>query len=147
MNCSMPGFLVLHFFLSLLKLMSIESVMPSNHLILVTPFSFCPQSVSAPWSFPMSQLLVSGGQSLGASVSATALPMNIQDSFSLGLTGLISCNPRDSEESSPAPRFESNNSLVLSLLYGSTLTSTHDYWKNHRFDYMNLCQQSNVSAF
>ena len=41
---------------------------------------------------------------------------------------------RDSQESSPAPRFKSNNSLVLSLLYGPILTSIHDYWKNHSFD-------------
>ena len=54
---------------------------------------------------------------------------------------------RDSQESSLTPQFKSINSLVLSLLYGPTLTSIHDYWKNHSFDYMNLCWQSNVSAF
>ena len=47
----------------------------------------------------------------------------------------------------PAPQFKSANSLALSLLYGPTLTSVHDYWKNHSFDYRNLCQQSDVSAF
>ena len=57
------------------------------------------------------------------------------------------CSPRDSQESSPAPQFESINSLVFSLLYGPTLTSVHDYWKNHSFDYMDLCQQSDVSPF
>ena len=50
-------------------------------------------------------------------------------------------------ESSPTPQFKSINSLALSLLYGPTLTSIHDYWKNHRFDYTDLCQQSDVSAF
>ena len=49
-------------------------------------------------------------------------------------------------KSSPAPQFESN-SLVLSLLYGPVLTSVDDYWKNHRFDYMNLCRLSDVFAF
>ena len=44
------------------------------------------------------------------------------------------CSPRDSQESSPAPQFESITCLVLSLLYGPTLTSVHDYWKNHSFD-------------
>ena len=73
---------------SLLKLMSIESVMPSNHLILCRPFS-CPQSFPASGSFPISQLFASGGQSIGASTSATVPPMNIQDWFPLGLTGLI----------------------------------------------------------
>ena len=72
---------------SLLKFMSIESVMPSNHLVLWWPF-FCPQSFPASVSFPMSQLFVSGGQSIGA--SASVLPMNIQGWFPLGLTGLIS---------------------------------------------------------
>ena len=57
------------------------------------------------------------------------------------------CSPRDSQESSLTPQFKSINSLVLSLLYGPNLTSLHDYWKNHSFDYMDLCQQSNVSAF
>ena len=44
------------------------------------------------------------------------------------------CSPRDSQESSPIPQFKSINSLVLSLLYGPTLTYIHDYWKNHSFD-------------
>ena len=51
------------------------------------------------------------------------------------------------QEFSSAPQFESINSLALSLLYGPTLTSTQDYWKNHSFDYMDFCQQSDVSAF
>ena len=54
-------------------------------------------------------------------------------------------NPCSFQESSPA-QFESINSLVLSLFYGPTLTSVHDYWKNHSFDYRKLCQQSDVST-
>ena len=68
--------------------MSIESVIPSNHLILCVPFSSCLQSFPASGSFLMSWLFASGGLSIGASVSV--LPMNIQDWFPLGLTGLIS---------------------------------------------------------
>ena len=60
---------------------------------------------------------------------------------------LSSPSPRDSQESSPAPQFKSISSLVLSLLYSPTLTSVHDYWENHGFDSMDLCQQSHVSAF
>ena len=56
-------------------------------------------------------------------------------------------SPGNSQESSPAPQFESINSSVLSLLYGPTLTFLHDNWKNHCFDYIDLCQQSDVSAF
>ena len=69
--------------------MSIESVMPSNYLILCHPFSSCLQSFSASGSFPVSQFFASGGQSIGASASASVLPMNIQGWFHLGLTGLI----------------------------------------------------------
>ena len=53
---------------------------------------------------------------------------------------------RDSQETSPVPQFKSINSLALSFLYGPTLTSIHDYWKIHSFDYMDLCWQSNISA-
>ena len=56
------------------------------------------------------------------------------------------CCPRDSQESSLV-QFKSINSPVLSLIYGPTLTFMHDYWKNHSFDYLDLCQQSDVSAF
>ena len=63
---------------SSLKLMSIKSVMPTNHLISVIPFSSCLQSFPASGSFPMNQFFASGGQSTGASASASALPMNSQ---------------------------------------------------------------------
>ena len=56
----------------------------------VITFSFCLQSTAAPGSFPMSQFFVSGGQSIGVSVSASVLPINIQDWFCLGWTGWIS---------------------------------------------------------
>ena len=63
---------------SLLKLMSIESVTPSNHLILWTPSSSCLQSFPASGSFPVSQFFTSGGQSIEVSASASVFPMNIQ---------------------------------------------------------------------
>ena len=71
----------------LLKLMSIESVMPSKHLILCAPLFSCLQSFPASGSFPMSQFFASDGQNIG--VSASILPMNIQGWFLLGLTSLI----------------------------------------------------------
>ena len=73
-----------------LKLMSIELVMPSNHLILHRPLSSCLQSFPASGSFLKSWFSASGGQSIGASVAASALSINIQGWFPLGLTGLIS---------------------------------------------------------
>ena len=113
----------------------------------VVAFSSRPQSLPASGSFQMSQLFASGGQSTGASSSASVLPMNIQDWFPLGWTGWISLQSRDSQESSPTPQFKNINSSALSLLYGPTLTSIHHYWKNHSFAYTDLCWQSNVSAF
>ena len=73
---------------SLLKFMSIESVMLSSHLILCCPLLL--QSFPALGCFPVSKLFTSGGQSIGASASASVLPMTTQDWFPLGLTGLIS---------------------------------------------------------
>ena len=113
-------------------------------------FLTCRQPFPASGSFPMSWLFTSGGQSIGASASTSVLPMNIQGWFPLGLTGWLvwsPCCPRDSQASSPAPQFDSLNSSALSLSYGPFLTSIYDYWKNHSFDYMDLCWQSDVSAF
>ena len=75
---------------SLLKLMSIESVMPSKHLILCRPLFSCPQSFPASGYFQMREFFTSGGQSLVASAAASVLSMNIQCWFPLGLTGWIS---------------------------------------------------------
>ena len=133
-------------FQSLFKLISMESVMPSNISSSVVPFSSCPQSFPASRSLPMSQFFPSVGQSFGTSASASVLPMNSQDWSPLGWSGLISSSPRDSQGSFPAPQFKSISSLVLSLLYGLALTSVRDHWKNHSFDYTD-CWQSDVSAF
>ena len=94
MDYSTPGFPVLHHFPQFAQTMSIESVMPSNHLMLCHPFSSRLQSFPASGSFPMSQLFASGGQSTRASASASVLPMDIQAWFPLGLTSLISLLPK-----------------------------------------------------
>ena len=113
-----------------------ESVMPSNHHILCRPLLLL-LSVFPPasGSFPKSQFFTLGGQSIGVSVSTSVLAMNIQDLFPLGLTGLVSLQPRDSQESSPTPQFKGFNYSVPSFLY---LTPVHDYWKKHNFDYTDL---------
>ena len=113
----------------------------------IFPFSSRPQSFPASGSFPVSQFFTSGGQTIGVSASASVLPMNIQDWFPLRLTGLISLQSKDSQETSPTPQFKSINPSVLGFLYSPTLTSIHDYWKSHSFDKMGLCWQRNVSAF
>ena len=95
---------------SLLKLMSIESVMPSNHLILCHPLFLLPSIFPSIRSFPMSRLFTSGGQSRSFSISLS--PSNEY----LGLIFFRSdwfeslCRPRNSQESSPTPQFESINS-------------------------------------
>ena len=75
---------------SLLRLMSIELVMPSNHLILCRPLLLLPSIFPTIRVFSVSQFFASGGQSIGASASVSVLPMSIQCCFPLGLTGLIS---------------------------------------------------------
>ena len=119
---------------SLPRLMSIDSVMPSNHLTLCHPLL----------------LLSSIFPSIRVFSSELALPIRWPKywSFSFRISpsneysGLISfridfcspCSPRDSQESSPTPQLESIHSLALSFLYGPSLTSVYDYWKNHSFD-------------
>ena len=96
---------------SLLKLRSIESVMPSNHLILC--LLLLPSIFPAWRSFQMSQFFPSSGQSIEVSASALILPMNIQDWFPLGCTAGSPCCPRDSQESSPTRQVKSTSSTAI----------------------------------
>ena len=80
------------------------------------PFSCHLQSFPGSGAFPKSQFFASGDQRTGVSASASVLAMNIQDWFSLWLTGWSPCCPRDSQEFSPVPQFKSINSLVLNFL-------------------------------
>ena len=134
MDCCIQPSLSISNSQSLLKPMSIESLMPANHLILCHHFYLHLQSFPASGSFPMSEFFASGGQSIRISGSASVFPMNIQDWFPLGLTAGSPCSPRDSQESLPTPQFKSINSLALSFLHSPTLTSIHDHWKNHSLD-------------
>ena len=112
----------------------------------VIHFSSCPQSFLASGSFPMIQLFASGDPSIEVWASESVLPMNIQDWFPLGLTGLILLSNRLSRVFSSTTIWK-HQSLMRSLLYDPTLTSVHDYCKNHSFGLMDLCGQSDVSAF
>ena len=119
---------------SSLRLTSIESVMPSSHLILCHPLLVLlpiPPSIRVfsnestlrtrwpkYWSFSFSFILPKKSRA---------------DLLQNGLVGSL-CSPRDSQESSPIPQFKSLNSLALSFLYNPTLTSIHDHWKNHSLD-------------
>ena len=123
MNCSMPGFPVLHHLLELTQTHAHQvgdAIQPSHSL---SPPSLPALSLLQHQSFPVSRLFASGGHSIGASVSASVLPMNIQADFlEDGLVCFLPC-PRDSQESSLAPLFKSINSLAFSLLYSPSLTS------------------------
>ena len=106
----------------LLKLMSIESVMPSNCCILCCPLLFMPSIFPSIRVFSNEMALCIRWPKYWASASASVLPMNIQGWFPLRLMIWSPCRPRDFEESSLAPKFESINFLTFSLLYGPTLT-------------------------
>ena len=113
----------------------------------VVPFSSCLQSFVDSGSFPMNRLFTSGGQNIGVSASASVLPMNIQDRFPLGWTGLISLQSKGLSRASSNITVQKHQFFDTLPSYGPTLTSIHDSWKNHSFDYMDLCGQSNISAF
>ena len=114
----------------------------------VTPFSYCPQSFPESGSFPMNPLFTSDGQSTGALVSAKVLPMNIQGWFPfridwfdlLAVQGILKS----------LLQYDSLKASVLqctAFFIVQLFISIHDYWKNHSFDYIDLCQQSDVSVF
>ena len=105
-------------------------------------FSFCPQSFPASGTFPMSWLFKSGGQNTEASASASALPTSVRGWFPLRFTGLIFLQSKGLSRVFSSTTIWKNHSSAFSLPYGAVLTSIHDYWKNHNFDYMDLCWQS-----
>ena len=146
MDCSTPGFPVLHCLLEFAQThvhwVGYASQL-SHPLSLPSPLDFSLSQNQGP--FPMSWLFPSDGQSFGA--PASPLPMNIPCWFPLVLNGLISLLPKGLSGVFPAPHIESTNSSALSLLYGPTLEAINDYWKNHSFNYMDLCRQDDVSAF
>ena len=98
----------------------------------VVPFSSQFQSFPPSGSFPMNQFFTSGGQSIG--VSASLFPMNIQDWFPLGLTGWISLQSKGLSRVFSSTTVQKHQFSGTSFLYSPTLTSIHDYWKNHSFD-------------
>ena len=113
--------------------MSIKSVMPSTISSSVVPFSSCFQSFPASGSFSIESVLHIRWPKYWR-FSFSISPSNEYSrliSFRIGWFDFLAV--QGTQESSPAPQFESTNSLVLSLLYGPTLTSIHDYWKNHNF--------------
>ena len=145
MDCSTPGFPVHHQLLEQLKLKFIESVMPSNHLILCCPLLLLSSIIPSIRVFSNEPVFASGGQNIIA--LASVLPMNAQDSFSLGLTGLISLQSKEFSTIFSNTKVQKHQlfSALFSLWSNSYINA--GYWENHSFDYTGLCQPSNVSAF
>ena len=120
---------------SLPKLMSIESVMPSNHLILCHPLLLLPSIISNIRVFSNKSVLRIRWPKY-CSFSFSINPSNEYSgliSFRMDFLDLLTSS-RDSQESSPTPQFKSINSSALSFLHSPTLTSIHDHWKNHSLD-------------
>ena len=122
---------------SLLKLMSVESVMPSNHLILCHPLLLPPSISIRVFS---SEPVLHPRWPKYWSFSFSITPSNKYSgliSFRIDWLDILAVQAT-LKESFPTPQFKSINSVVLSLLSGPTLTCTHDYWKDHTFDYTEL---------
>ena len=118
----------------LLKLLSIKSLMPSNHLILCRPLLLPPSVFPSIRVFSDESLLHIRWPSIGVSASSSDLPVNIKDWFPLAWTGWISLQSKGLSRIFSTPQFKSINALVLSFLYSPTLTSIRDYWKTYSFD-------------
>ena len=134
MDCSIPGLPVHHQLTEFTqtRVHWVGDAIQPNHLLLFpSPPTFNISQLQDLFKWISSSHQVAKG--LEFQLQQSVLTMNIQDWFPLGCTG-SPCSPRDSQESSPTPHFKSINSLALSFLYGPTLTSVHDYWKNHSLD-------------
>ena len=124
--------------------MSIESVMPSNHLILCCPLLLLPSILTSSRVFPNEPVLcIRWPKYWSFSISPSSEYSGLI-SFRMDWLDLLVV--QRTQESSPTPQFKSINS-ALSFLSSPTLTSIDDHWKNHSLDYTDFCWQSNVSAF
>ena len=131
---------------SLLKFMSIRLVMPSNHLILCCPLLLSSICLSLRVFSNESVLHIRWPKCWSFSFGIS--PSNEYSgliSFKIDWLDLLAVQ-RDSQESSPTPQLKIINSSVLRFLYGPTLTSIHDYWQNHSFDYMDLHTDEQIEA-
>ena len=146
MDYSMQDSLPFSISWGLLKLMSIELGMPSNHLILCCPLLLLPSTFPSIRIYSNESALCIRWPKYW-SVSFSISPSNEYSgliSFRIDCFDLLAV--QGTLKSLPTPQFKSISSSVFSFLYGPTLTSIHDYWKNHSFDYMDLCWQSDVSC-
>ena len=133
MNHSMPG-LPVHHQLPEFTQTSIESVMPSSHLILCHPLLLLPPVLPSIRVFSNESTLLMRWPNYWSFSLSWMNTIEDPGLISFRMDWLDLCSPRDSQESSTTPQFKSINSLALSFLHSPTLTSIHDHWKNHSLD-------------
>ena len=148
MDCSKPGFPVLHHLPEFAQthVHWVSGWLDSTvHLLHSHPLPFLPSVVSSIRVFSNELAFpIRWPKYWSFSIS----PSNeFQNWFPLGLSGLISLLSKGHPNVFSGPQFESINCLAINLLYGPTFTSAHDYWKNHSFDYMDLCRQAMSPLF
>ena len=131
---SMPGFPVHHQLPELAQTHVHQVSVPSNHLVFCCRLLLLPSIFPSMRVFSNESVLHIKWPKYWSFSLASVLPMNIQDWFPLELTGLISLQSKRLSVASPTPQFKGISSSVLRFLYGPTLTSIHDYWKNRSFD-------------
>ena len=119
---------------SLPKCMSVELVMPSNNLILCHPLRLLPSVFPTIRVFSDKSPLPIRWPNIGVSVPTSVLPMNIQDSFHLGWTGLISLQSKGLSKVSSNTTVQKHQFFSPQFFYSPILTSIHDHWKNHSLD-------------
>ena len=134
MNCSIPGLPVHHQLLEFTQthVHQVGDAIPPSHS--VVPLFSCPQSLQASESFPMGQLFTWDGQSTGVSALASVLPKNTQDWSPLEWTGWISLQSKGLSRVFFNTTVQKHHFFAHSFLHSPTLTSIHDYWKNHTLD-------------
>ena len=125
--------------------MSIESVMPSNHSILCRPLLLLPSIFPSIRVFSNESVLRIRWPKYWCFSISPSNEYSELISFRIDWFDFLAV--QGTLRSPLVPQFKSISSSALSLLYSPALISVHDYWKNHSFDYMDLCQQSVVSAF
>ena len=147
-DCSMPGFPVHHQLLELVQthVHWVSGVTQPSHPLSspsLPVFNFSQHQGLFQWVVSLHQV----AKVLKLQLQRHSFQWILRVDFLSGWLVWSPCYPRDSQESSPIPQFDSINSLVLSLLYGPIILSIYDYWKNCGFDYVDLCWQSDVIVF
>ena len=149
MHCSMSGFLVFDHLLEFAQshVYWVDDAIQWAQSLSPSPLLLLPSIFPNIRSFPMNCLFASHSQGIGASASTVILPVNIQSWFPLGLTGLISLLFKGLSRVFSSTIVQKYHFFSTQPSLWSSLTPVHDYWKNHTFNYPDLCQQSDVSAF